>query len=87
MLSWTQLCTSGSLEQKLDLNGFVRKLYLARLVTAQHASAEQCRQIGVNGFHISSYEARCFADGDRASAAQCLEQFPALGGEHFPQQF
>ena len=79
------LGASVRLEQKLDLDCLVRKLYLARIGSTQHASAEQGRQIVVYGLDVSSNKASGLTHGNRPGAAQGFEQRPALCGKHLPQ--
>jgi len=72
------------LKQKLDLHSLEREHDSTALRSAKHTRIEKRGDVSVHGLHVSAHTPRSFTNGHRPRAAERLEEFPSLGGEHFP---
>ena len=78
--------TSRRLKQELNFDCFIRELNCTACGSIKYACIKKGSDVAVHSFHISANSTGCFAYGDGAYAAKGLQEFPAPGCEHFPQQ-
>ena len=64
----------------------VGKLNRSISVLAQDARVKQSVRVAVNGFYVPAGTTRRFAQRHRVAAGHGSKQFPALRGEHLPEQ-
>src|SRR5882757_1114041 len=74
------------LQQEFDLHRIEWELDPAPVVPVDQTGRRKSRHVAVYGLYVATHASRRLTDGNRSSAAQRLQQLPALGGENAPQQ-
>ena len=78
---------SSRAQGELDADRVEREGHSASFCPFQEAGIDQCVHVAVDSFHIAFDPSCDLTDGEWPLTGHGLEHFPALGREHFPEQF
>src|SRR6185312_7195663 len=77
---------SSRLQGEVHMHGVVGEAHALRRAF-EHACVDQGGDVAMHALHVALHTACHFADGQLALPGHGAQDFPALGGEHLPQQF
>src|ERR1700722_11905670 len=87
MTSRLSASSSRRVQREVDADGVEWEYHLVVQGLVQQAGIDERVHIAVNRLHVAVDAASDFPDRERSLAGHRLEQLPAFGREHLPQQF